>query len=141
MREKRGLAYSVYSYLNPMRYAPLIFGGVATANARVAESLSLIRAEWRRMAEDGPTEKELDAAKTYINGSFPLQFDSSRNIADMLVSIQRDGLGIDYIARRPKLIDAVTLEDAKRVARRLFDDDKLTVVVVGKPEGIASTAP
>ena len=141
VREKRGLAYSVYSYLNPMRYAPLIFGGVATANARVAESLRLIRAEWRRMAEDGPTEKELDAAKTYINGSFPLQFDSSRNIADMLVSIQRDGLGIDYIARRPKLIDAVTLEDAKRVARRLFDDDKLTVVVVGKPEGIASTAP
>ena len=141
VREKRGLAYSVYSYLNPLDYAPLVVGGVATANARVAESLRLIRAEWRRMAESGPTEKELDAAKTYINGSFPLQFDSSRNIADMLVEIQASKLGTDYIARRPKLIDAVTLDDAKRVARRLLDADKLTVVVVGKPEGIASTPP
>jgi zinc protease len=141
VREKRGLAYSVYSYLNPLDYAPLIVGGVATANARVAESLRLIRAEWRRMADSGPTEQEMQAAKTYINGSFPLQFDSSRNIADMLVEIQASKLGVDYIERRPKLIDAVTLDQAKRVARRLFDADRLTVVVVGRPAGVVSTPP
>lgn len=141
VREKRGLAYSVYSYLNPLEQAPLIVGGVATANARVAESLGLIRAEWRRMAQGGPTEEEMQSAKTYINGSFPLQFDSSRNIADMLVEIQASKLGIDYIGRRPKLIDAVTLDQAKRVARRLFDAGRLTVVVVGKPEGVSSTPP
>lgn len=141
VREKRGLAYSVYSYLSPFDYAPLIVGGVATANARVAESLRLIRAEWRRMAEQGLTQEELDTTKVYVNGSFPLRLDSSGRIADMLVSIQVNALGIDYIERRPKLIDAVTLADVKRVARRLLDADKLTVVVVGQPVGIGSTTP
>jgi zinc protease len=141
VRERRGLAYSVYSYLDPMDYAPLILGSVATANARIAESLRLIRAEWRRMAQDGPTEAELAAMKTYVNGSFPLQFDASGNVADMLVGIQISGLGIDYVGRRPRLFDAVTIEDARRVARRLFDTDKLTVVIVGKPQGITPTTP
>jgi zinc protease len=141
IREKRGLAYSVYSYLIPLDHAPLIVGGVATANERVAESLRLIRGEWRRMAEHGLTEKELDVAKTYINGSFPLRFDSSRRIADVLVSIQMDNLGIDYIDRRPRLINAVTLADIRRVARRILRADRLTVVVVGKPVGIISNVP
>jgi zinc protease len=139
VREKRGLAYSVYSYLNPMDYAGLILGGLATQNARVAQSLELVRAEWRRLAEDGVTAKELEAAKTYINGSFPLRLDSGRNIADMLVQIQVDKLGIDYIERRPALMNAVTVDDVRRVAKRLLDPDKLTVVVVGDPEGLQST--
>ena len=139
VREKRGLAYSVYSYLNPLEHASLILGGVATANARVADSLRVIRAEWRRMAEQGLRAEELESAKTYINGSFPLQLDSSRRIADILVSIQLDELGIDYIDRRPDLINAVTLEDVKRVARRILDADKLTVVVVGEPVGVVAT--
>jgi zinc protease len=138
VREKRGLAYSVYSYLNPMDYAGLILGGLATQNARVAQSLDLVRAEWRRLAEEGVTARELEAAKTYINGSFPLRLDSSRNIAEMLVQIQVEKLGIDYIERRPALINAVTADDIRRVAKRLLDPEKLTVVVVGDPEGLQS---
>jgi len=136
VREKRGLAYSVYSYLNPFRHAALMMGGVATANRRVAKSLAVIRAEWRRMAEHGVTAKELAEAKTYINGSFPLRLDSSRRIAGLLVAMQIHHLGIDYVARRPGLIDAVTLADISRVARRLLKPDALTVVVVGQPNGL-----
>lgn len=141
VREKRGLAYSVYSYLNTMEHAELVAGGVGTQNERVGESLELIRAEWRRMAEDGPTEKELNDAKTYLTGSFPLRFSSSGRISNMLVGMQLEELGIDYLDRRNDLVEAVTLEDARRVARRLYDPKKLTVVVVGRPEGVTATRP
>jgi len=136
VRVKRGLAYSVYSALEPLRRAGLIIGGVASENARVAESIDVIRAEWRRMREDGPTAQELADAKTYLTGSYPLNLDSTARIAATLVGIQRDGLGIDYLDRRNALIDAVTLADAKRVARTLLDPDRLSFVVVGSPESL-----
>jgi len=134
VREKRGLAYSVYSGLEPMQHSGLILGGVATQNDRVAQSIDIIRAEWRRMRDGGPTETELEDAKTYLTGSFPLSLDSTGHIAGILVAIQRDGLGIDYLERRKTLIESVTLEDAKRVAHRLLNPDKLSFVVVGSPD-------
>jgi len=134
LREKRGLAYGVYSYLAPLEHAGVLLGGVATENGRVAESIDIIRQEWRRMRDEGPTEAELESAKTYLTGSFPLQFDSTDRIAAILVDMQQKRLGIDHLDRRNALIDAVTLEDAKRVARRLLQPDALTFVVVGAPE-------
>jgi len=134
VREKRGLAYGVYSYLAPLEHAGVLLGGVATENGRVAESIDIIRQEWRRMRDEGPTEAELESAKTYLTGSFPLQFDSTDRIAAILVDMQQKRLGIDHLDRRNALIDAVTLEDAKRVARRLLQPDALTFVVVGAPE-------
>lgn len=133
VRVKRGLAYGVYTYLVPRDHSALIEGGVATRNDRVAESLQLIRDEWRRMAENGATAQELTNAKTYLNGSFPLQMDSTQSIASLLISIQMDKLGIDYLDRRAGLIDAVTVDDVKRVAKRLLDPQHLTAVVVGDP--------
>jgi len=134
VREKRGLAYSVYSGLEPMQHSGVILGGVATQNDRVAQSIDIIRAEWRRMRDAGPTETELEDAKTYLTGSFPLSLDSTGHIADILVAIQRDRLGVDYLERRKTLIESVTLDDAKRVAHRLLDPDKLSFVVVGSPD-------
>ena len=139
VRENRGLAYTVYSYLNALDHSGLVLGGVGTANARVAESIAVIREEWQRMAEQGPSAEELDAAKTYLTGSYPLRQTSSSRIAGMLVGIQLEELGIDYMDRRNGLIEAVTLEDAKRVAATLYQPEKLTVVVVGKPEGLEPT--
>lgn len=139
VREKRGLAYSVYSYLNPYKHSALIMGGVATANARVAESLKVIRAEWHRMAEKGVTEKELSSIKTFINGSFPLRLDSTRRIAGMMLAVQINKLGIGYLNRRSDLINKVTVADIKRVAKRLLRENDLTVVVVGRPKGLSST--
>ncbi|HMA15628.1 MAG TPA: insulinase family protein, partial [Kiloniellaceae bacterium] len=106
---------------------------------RVGESLDLIRQEWRRMAEEGPSAKELEDAKRYLTGSFPLRFSSSDNIAGMLVGMQIEDLGIDYLDKRNSYVEAVALEQAKRVAGELYRPDALTVVVVGTPEGVTPT--
>ena len=136
VREKNGLAYSVYSYLNPLDQAGLYMGGVATANERVAKSLELIRQEWVRMAEGGLTEAELEGAKKYLTGAFALRFDSNAKVARFLVGAQSADLPIDYIDTRNALVEAVTLEDVSRVAKRLLKPDDLFIVVVGKPEGL-----
>lgn len=138
VREKRGLAYSVYTYLMPLDAAGAVMGGAGTANARVGKTVATVRDVWRKFAENGPTADELKDAKTYLTGAFPLRFTSSAAIADMLVGMQEENLGIDYIDRRNGFIDAVTLEDAKRVAARLYQPDKLTFFIAGKPEGVTT---
>ena len=135
VRERRGLAYSVYSYLSTLDRAGLVMGGVASANERVAEALDVIRGELDRMREDGVTEDELRDAKTYLNGAYPLRLDSNGAIAQSLVAIQLEDLGIEYMDRRSGYIDAVTLEDIRRVARRLIRPDEMIVVIVGDPAG------
>lgn len=140
VREKRGLAYSVYDSLVWLKHSALFLGGTATRADRAAETLDLIEKEIHRLAENGPTEQELAKAKAYLNGSFALELDTSSKIASLLVQLQLDDVGIDYFTRRPVLIDAVTLDDARRVAKRLLDGG-LLVTVVGRPEGIASTSP
>jgi zinc protease len=136
VRNKRGLAYGIYTYLSPMDYAALHIGRVATQNSAVAESLEIIRAELARMRDHGVTIEELSDAKTYLTGSFPLRLDSNGKIANLLVGIQLENLGIDYIDRRNSYMEAVTLNDVNRMARRLLKPEALRIVVVGKPEGL-----
>lgn len=136
VREKRGLAYSVYSYLSAPEGAALYLGRVQTANERIAESIEVIRAEWARMAAEGVTAEELEKARTYLTGSFPLRFDSNSKIANYLLFVQTEDLGVDYINKRNGLIEAVTLEDIRRVAARLLKPDALSFVVVGNPVGL-----
>jgi zinc protease len=140
VREKRGLAYSVGSYLSPMDHAGLIMGSVGSENARIGQSLDIIREQWVKMRDEGPTEHELADAKTYVDGSYPLNLTSTSRIARTLVQIQYDNLGIDYMDRRKQLINAVTMDDIKRVAQRLLDPAKLLVVVVGEPDGLVEPA-
>jgi zinc protease len=121
------------------RHAGLIIGNVATENTRVAQSIALIRAEWRRMREDGPTEAELDDTKRYLIGSFPLGLDASEKIAALLVEMQLERLPIDFLDHRAALFDAVTHDEARRVARHLFDPDRLSFVVVGDPADLTPT--
>ena len=136
VRVKRGLAYGVYSYIAVRDETALYIGAVQTANERMAESLEVIKAEWARMAVEGITADELDRAKRYLTGAYPLSFDSNAKIAGYLVFVQEEKLGIDYIERRNGLIDAVTLEDVKRAAARLLKPESLSIVVVGKPGGL-----
>ncbi len=141
VREKRGLAYSVYSYLAPYDHTGLLLGGTASENSRVAQSIQVIRDVWTKLRDEGPSADELAYAKTYITGSFPLQLDSTGRIARLLVSLQYDHLGIDYVERRQKLINDVTIDDVKRVGKRLLDPARLIVVVVGEPTGLAADQP
>ena len=133
VREKRGLAYSVHSYIHPEDHASVLVGSVATKNEAIGQSLEVIRAELARMAQTGPTEEDLDHATKYLVGSYALRFDTSAKIASQLLGILREDLGIDYVDKRNGLIEAVTLEDLRRVAKRLFKMDDLIVTVVGKP--------
>jgi zinc protease len=139
IREKRGLAYGVSSYLIPLLHAGVVYGTVATQNDRVAESIALIRQQWQRMRDEGPTAQEIADAKTYLTGSFALQFGSTGSIAGIVLQLQQDGLGIDYLDRRNALLDGVTLEDARRVARRLYDPAALAFAVVGTPTKLTPT--
>ncbi len=134
VRERNGLAYSVYSALFAYRRAGGFFAYASTRNEEAARALNLMKREISRMAEEGPTEKELREAKLYLTGSYPLRFDSNTKIAAMLLAIQRDGLGIDYVKRRNDLIRAVSLEDARRVAKRLLRPEALKTVLLGQPQ-------
>ena len=138
VRDKRGLSYGVDTSIMPMKNASVFFGGVATKNEKVSESLDVIRAELKRITEEGPTAAELADAKAYLTGSFALRFDTNANIANQLLWMQLEGLGTNYVDQRNAMIDAVTLDDLKRVAKRLFAGKELIVTVVGKPKGLAS---
>ena len=136
IRELRGLAYSVYTYLNPLDHAALIMGGTATRNKRVKESVDLVRKVWGQIHKNGVTAEELADAKSYLTGSFALRLDTTDKLAEILVYIQMNHLGIDYLDRRNALIEGVTLDDIKRVAKRNFDPKQLAFVVVGAPKGV-----
>lgn len=140
LREKRGLTYGVYSYLVPKDHAELFLGRVASANDRVAQAIEVLREQWAQMAESGITQAELDEAKTYLTGAYPLRFDGNGPIANILVGMQMDGLPTDYVANRNDLVNALTLDDMNRVAKRLFRPEDLHFVVVGQPEGLQSDA-
>ena len=140
VREKRGLAYGVSSGLLALDRAALFTGGTQTSNDSAGEALKIIEAEIRRMANEGPTEDELAKAKAYLKGSFALRFDTSSKVASFLLQAQIEDLGIDYIQKRNGLIDAVTIEDARRVAKRLADGGML-VTVVGRPKDLSSNEP
>jgi len=137
VREKRGLAYGVSTTLVWLNHAAVLLGATATRADATGETIDVIDGEFRRLAAEGPTEDEFLKTKTYLKGSFALGLDTSGKIAAQLVQMQLDNLGIDYIERRPAFIDAVTLADAKRVAKRLLEPH-LLVTVVGRPKGVTS---
>jgi len=138
VREKRGLAYGVSDSLVWFKRAAVVLGGTATRADRTADALEIIEKETKRMAEEGPTPEEMAAAKSFLKGSYALSLDTSAKIAAQLTQIQLDKLGIDYIQRRGAMIDAVTIEDAKRAAKRLYGGGML-VTVAGRPKGLVST--
>ena len=102
----------------------------------VAEAVSVIQDEWARAATDGVTQEELDRVKTYLTGAYPLRFDGNGPIANIMVGMQMQDLGIDYIATRNDKVNAVTRADIQRVAGELLDPEALHFVVVGRPEGL-----
>lgn len=139
VREKRGLTYGISTNLVTMDLAESWQGNFASGNEKVAEAIKVVHSVWADAAKAGVTQKELDDAKTYITGSYPLRFDGNDKIAGILVGMQMQGLPIDYVATRNALIDAVTLEQVNKVARDRLTPDALTFVVVGKPQGVTTT--
>lgn len=136
LREKRGLTYGVSFSLSPLPRVGLYVGVLQTKNESAGEALALTRSVIARYAEEGPTQAELEEAKTFLTGSFPLRFSSNAAIAGQLLALQQANLGIDYVATRNAKIDAVTLDQVRAQARRLLRPDRLIVSVVGRPKGL-----
>ena len=137
VREKRGLAYSVYSSIYPYDHTAIFYGGVATKNDAISQTLDVIRDVLNDLVEHGPSQQELDDAKQHLTGAYALRFDTSSKIANQMLWIQIEELGTDYIDKRNTLIEAVTLDDVKRVAKRLLQPNALTVSIVGQPTGLS----
>ena len=136
VREKRGLAYSIGSFLLPMNRSALIMGSVATRNSKAKETIAQIRSQWKLMAEKGVSEQELKEAKLFLTGSYPLRFTGTARIAGMLAWLQMLDLGIDYFERRNGIIEKVSRQDIQRAAKRLLKVDSLFFMVVGNPAGL-----
>ncbi|NIY71637.1 insulinase family protein [Marivivens donghaensis] len=136
VREKRGLTYGIYTYLVDKDYSNMWLGSVATANEKVGETIDVILDNWARVATVGVSQEELDNAKTYLTGAYPLRFDGNEEIAGIMVGMQVQGLPPEYVVERNDYIEAVTLEDINRVAQRLLNPDALHFTIVGQPEGV-----
>lgn len=140
VRENRGLAYSVYESLLWMDHSALFVGNTGTRADRVGETVDAVEKEIRRIAEDGPTQQELDEAKSYLKGSQMLALDTSSKLASGMLQYQLDQLPIDYIEKRNALVDAVTLDDTKKAAKTLWGQGLLTVIVGRAPQAAAQPA-
>jgi len=136
VRVKRGLVYGINLSNTELESAALLLGSTSTQNSTVEETLAVIEEEWAKMSLDGPTQKELDDAKSYFIGSLPLALDSTTAIAQTLLSMRVNNLPKNYLDHRNAEIDAITLQDAKRVASKLFDPNNLTFSVAGSAEGL-----
>lgn len=139
VREKRGLTYGIGTSLVGYDKSELLLGQAAVANEKVADAVMVIRDEWAKIARDGITEEELAATKTYLTGAYPLRFDGNGPLATIMVNMQMIGLPPDYPKTRNEKVEAVTMDDVKRVAASLFKPDDLRFVIVGEPVGVTST--
>lgn len=132
VRQERGLTYSVFTYLVPRDHSPMMGGGASTRPERAQETLDVMRDVIAEFVAEGPTEEELEAAKDFLVGSYPLRFDSSQKIAQQLVGMQLEDIPVSYMTERADLIRAISVDDIKRVAERLLQEPP-TLVIVGQP--------
>src|SRR6202012_634414 len=133
VRVKRGLTYGIQTQLSSYNRASIMVGSVATRADAVNQTIGVVKDTLATFAANGATQQELDDAKTYLTGSFPIAFASNAGTAAQLATFQRQGLDIGYVARGNGLVQAVTLDDVRKAAKRLFDPARLTVVVAGTP--------
>jgi zinc protease len=137
VREKRGLTYGIGTSLANFEHSEVLMGQFQASNDKVAEAIKVIRDQWALIAKEGVSQQELDDAKTYMTGAYPLRFDGNSRIASILVGMQSLGLPADYPKTRNARIEAVTLADVKRVAAELIKPDGLHFIAVGQPTGVA----
>ena len=139
VREKRGLTYGISTYFYDLDHLKGLAVGTSTKNESVSELMELVQTEWQRMSDEPVTATELENAKSYLIGSFPLSLSSTGQIAGLMLGLQLDDMPIDYLNHRTERLNAVTTEKIQKLARTLLTPDKMTVIMVGNPEGITPT--
>jgi zinc protease len=131
IRNQRGLAYSVYSYFGAEKSHGVFELMMQTKNETARQAILIAEQEIRRVREQPVTEQELNDAKDYLTGSFPLRFDTNQRVAAFLAQVEYFQLGLDYPDQYPSLIRKVSAEDVQRVAKQYLHPDKLITVIVG----------
>jgi zinc protease len=139
IREERGLTYSVNTSLAQYDHAELYLGMFQSSNDKIAEAIGILKKEIALLANNGVDQEELEEAKKFLIGAYPLRFDGNVRIANILAGMQFMGLDKEYIKLRNVMVSAVTSEDVARVAKRLLSSKEFTLVVVGKPEGLKAS--
>lgn len=134
VREKRGMAYSVYSYFMPLQQPGAFQIGLQTKKEQVGEALRVVRETLQSFIRQGVTEKELRAAKQNIIYGFPLRIDSNGKILDYLSLVGFYNLPLTYLDDFPKEVERVTVGDINRAFRRRIDPQAMATVIVGAPE-------
>lgn len=134
VRDEGGLAYAVFSYVTPARYGASFTVSAQTRTAEVPKVIELMRGEMARMIREPVSERELKLAKEFLIGSFPLRLDTSSKVADFVVAVEEQGLGLDYAERYKERVAKVTAADVQRVAAKYFTPDAFNRVVVGAPK-------
>ena len=137
VREKRGLTYGIGSFLSLADLSPGLLGQFSSSNVLVGQAIDVVKEQWADLATNGVTQEERDAAIRYMTGEYPLRFDGNATIAGILAAMQSDDIPVDYVTNRNAYVEAVTLEDLRRVAARLLRPDDLHFVVVGQPQGLS----
>jgi zinc protease len=140
IRNERGLSYSTYSYFTPRRVAGPFTAGLQTRADQAEEALKVLRGEIARFIEEGPTAKELEAAKKNITGGFPLRLDSNSDILGYTALIAFYGLPLDFLDTYTAKVEAVTAEQIRDAFRRRLDPDRMATVMVGPVEAQGSAA-
>ncbi|NCC21056.1 MAG: insulinase family protein [Alphaproteobacteria bacterium] len=139
VREKRGLTYGIYTGMVNFDHTDFVRLSTSTENANVPEVMNIIREEWERMRDEPVLPAEIETAKAYLVGSMPLMLSSTDRIAELVLSMQLDNLPIGYLDKRDLMIESVTIDDVRRVAKNLLVPEALTVVMVGRPQGMEPT--
>jgi zinc protease len=130
IRNKRGLAYSVASFFDAGKYPGSFQIALQTKNASAREAIALSLQQMERIQKDLVSEKELEGAKKYLIGSFPMRLDTQGKLAAFLTQVEYYSLGLDYAKKYPALIRSVTREDVLRVAKKYLHPQKYLLVVV-----------
>jgi len=137
IRNEHGLAYSVYSYFDADKGRGTFQFVMQTKNETAQEAIRIAKEEIRRIRENPVSERELNDAKNYLTGSFPLRLDTNRKVASFLAQVEFFDLGLDYPDRYPNMIRKVTSADVLRVAREYLHPERLITVVVGNQKKIS----
>lgn len=131
-REKEGLTYGAYTGMRLLRQSPQLVGGFSTTPENFARMTEIFVEQWRKMGAEGISAKELQAAKNYLQSSYNLRFADIDTLSAILAHMQREKLGTDFLQKRNKYIEDVTLERVNNVARKYFSPNRLLMVSLGK---------
>ena len=134
IRVQRGLTYSIRSEFRMQRNSGQYVISTFTRNETLRQTIDAVIEVIKKLRDDGPTAEEVDKAHRYLAGQFPLGLQAPDELAEQLLDVEFYGLPPDYLQTFADRVNAVTLEDCRRVLKAYFCTDELKILVVTPPD-------